>query len=180
MKILLVGANEDAKQQIIDSLMSYDDDMQFGRKFTNHQDYKGLCDEYIYYLDTQTINLSYKNNALIYVITNEDISVGLTSDEFINNNLFSLSMEEFNSIPEYILINEKDILVVWVDMSNTSILNINKEMKETTYFENTVESLKLPMLYFYNENPIHISNEIHMYVCTDDEDVRKNIIRNNE
>ena len=37
-------------------------------------------------MDKETINISYKNNALLYVYTDDNESVGMTYDDYYNNN----------------------------------------------------------------------------------------------
>ena len=53
-------------------------------------------------MDVNTINLAYKNNSLLFIKTNQHVSHGISIDDFYNNDICIMNVEEFNLIPECI------------------------------------------------------------------------------
>ena len=74
-KIFIVGSDNIDKLSLADTLIEKNDDLSIGSHFTNDKEYKGsVNDNYIYYLSTQDIDLTYKNNFILFINTNNFIS----------------------------------------------------------------------------------------------------------
>ena len=118
LKTFIVCLYEDKALNVAKDIIKTNDELSIIPRFTTNTEYKNEVNEnYVYYLDVNTVNLSYKNNALLYIKTDKYISSGITIDDFYNNDICYLTVEEFNSIPE-VIFRKYDILVIWVDTKN--------------------------------------------------------------
>lgn len=90
--------------------------------------------------DIEDIILSFKNNALLYCYVKDDITYGITIDEFYNKDIFCIPLEGFINIADNKLNNS---IIIWIDSkySNTDQLsNANcmesllEDKKECLYF----------------------------------------------
>ena len=103
LKTFIVCLYEDKALNVAKDIIKTNDELSIIPRFTTNTEYKNEVNEnYVYYLDVNTVNLSYKNNALLYIKTDKYISSGITIDDFYNNDICYLTVEEFNSIPEVI------------------------------------------------------------------------------
>ena len=174
LKTFIVCLDKNKALDIAKNIIKVNDELSIIPRFTTNIEYKGEVNEnYIYYLDVNTVNLSYKNNALLYIKTNNYISDGITIDDFYNNDICVLTIEEFNSIPE-IVFKKYDILVIWVDTKNHKGIS-NADLIEINYFSSFVSTINY--LYFLDEEP-NIHNTILEYVYGDEEK-RKYLLEEN-
>lgn len=166
MKIYIIGHRNIDVLSIGILLQSLNDSMSVSPKFTSEQD---KVNDYTYFLDKETINISYKNNSLITVTTTDNESSGMTYDDYYNNDIFCLSLSEFNVMPDRLFRQpsndeQLDILVVWVDSSK----NVNKnDITEAEYLTERINNLNF--LYFCNETNDFIVNVINDYLLGNDE-----------
>lgn len=145
-------------------LQSQNDFMSVSPYFTTRAD---KVNEYTYYLDKETVNISYKNNSLITVSTDDNESYGITYDDYYNNDIFCMTLSDFNIIPDKLfrdsLENEVNTLIVWVDSST----NVNKQdIIEADYVSERLENLNY--LYFCNESNETIVDVINEYLNASD------------
>ena len=174
LKTFIVGLDKEKALNVAKDIVRINDELSIIPRFTTDTEYKDEVNEnYIYYLDVNTVNLSYKNNALLYIKTNKYISSGITIDDFYNNDVCYLTVEEFNSIPE-IIFKKYDILVVWVDTKNNKAIS-NSDLIEINYFSTFITTINY--LYFL-ENEIGIHNTILEYIFGDEEK-RKYLLEEN-
>ena len=165
LKTFIVCLDKEKALNVAKDIVRINDELSIIPRFTTDTEYKDEVNEnYIYYLDVNTVNLSYKNNALLYIKTNKYISSGITIDDFYNNDVCYLTVEEFNSIPE-IIFKKYDILVVWVDTKNNKAIS-NSDLIEINYFSTFITTINY--LYFL-ENEIGIHNTILEYIFGDEE-----------
>lgn len=114
--------------------------------------------------------LAFKNNAMLYCLTKNSDSIGISMDEYYNNDIFCMNVEAFNNISESILMNA---IIVWIDgKSRKSSL---QEMNNVKILISLLDSI--PYLYF-NENSEYIKNVLSEYIEANPID-RKLIIEEN-
>ena len=164
IKFLIVGASNIDKYEIVNTLLVNKDMFTIAKIFTTK--YENIYDDYHYFLSNEELNICYKNNALLYVNTNDYISEGITLESFYNNNVIFMNTENFNNISNKVFNqNNDDLIIIWVDTKNhKNNPNINKEIKETNYFIEKLESEKLKYLYFLDKSPIEIMDVIVEYL----------------
>lgn len=165
LKTFIVCLDKEKALNVAKDIVRINDELSIIPRFTTNMEYKDEVNEnYIYYLDVNTVNLSYKNNALLYIKTNKYISSGITIDDFYNNDICYLTIEEFNSIPE-IIFKKYDILVVWIDTKTHKAIS-NSDLIEINYFNTFITTINY--LYFL-ENETDIHNTILEYIFGDEE-----------
>lgn len=173
MKIIITGTSSINKIELGKKIISKDDELSITPVFTSDELYKGKCsDKYIYYLDPNIINLSYKNNAFLYISTEDYITSGITIDDFYNNDIVCISTKNFNKIIDSIFTNN-ECLIVWVDSKYHKNINLKEELVETKYLEENLA--KLNYLYFIDEDFGKISEVIIDYI-TSDENRKKELL----
>lgn len=174
LKTFIVCLDKDKALNVAKDIIKVNDELSIIPRFTTDTEYQNEINEnYIYYLDVNTVNLSYKNNALLYIKTNKYISSGITIDDFYNNDICYLTVEEFNSIPE-VIFKKYDTLIVWVDIKNSKTIS-NSDMIEINYFSSFITTTNY--LYFLeDEKDIH--NTILEYIFGDEEK-RKYLLEEN-
>lgn len=171
-KIFIIGSHSIDKLKLAKLLVEKDDNLSIGEHFTNDIEYKDIesDDNYIYYLDSQEIDMAYKNNVILCVNTDNYISNGIMMDCYYNNDIFTLSIQDFNNISNTIFNSKSnDILVIWVD---APIKDNSKETKldifETKYLLERINNDNIKYMYFLNEDFDTISDIILEYLEADD------------
>lgn len=173
MKIIIVGIQNINKIDIAKYIIEHNDEFSIVPSFTSDESYKDkISDNYIYYLDPNIIDLSYKNNAFLFVETKDYISKGVTCDDFYNNDILCVSLEEFNNIIDKELTNNENI-IVWVDTKYHDSYNVKKEIRETKYLLERLNNYNY--LYFLDETSEYI-NEIVLKYINGKESVRKYLL----
>lgn len=177
-KIFITGPSIVDKLSIAKSIIEQDDDLSIAERFSNDDTYANTeNDEYIYYLSTQDIDLTYKNNFILFVETNNYVSSGITMDNFYNNDIFVMSLSEFNNISDIIFKSESnDIVLVWVDSSSTKISN--SDIVESSFLQERINLLNIKYLYFFNEETEKIVNIVLDYF-NGDESKRNELLEEN-
>lgn len=145
------------------------------KRFTSDED--NTNEEYEYFLDNQTINLSFKNNSILCVDTNDDISTGITIDDFEENNIFCVTFAEYNMISDYIF-EKYDTLTIWYDskISGGVSKNLNNEI---TYFENHLNN-GIKYMYFLEETPEEIFEIVNKYLSSTSLSEKNQILLENQ
>ena len=166
-KVYIIGHRNIDTLSIGIKLQSVNDSMSVSPKFTTEQD---KVSEYTYFLDKETVNISYKNNALITIMTDDNESYGITYDDYYNNDIFCMNLSDFNIIPDKLFRNtsedtEHDVLVVWVDSSKNVDRN---DIIEAEFLSERLETINY--LYFCNENPDKIVEVITKYLSSTPEE----------
>ena len=175
-KIFITGSNKINKFDYAKAIMDKDDDLSISQVFTNDEKYKDITNEYVYYLDPIDIDLSYKNNAFLFINAKDMIYNGITFDSFYNEDIFCIGIDELNSIPNYIF-EYNDILVVWVD---TKIHGRDKENEsDILATKHLIERLdSLNTIYFLDETPEKVANVVLEYL-EGDNDTKQRILEEN-
>ena len=163
-KVFIVCLNKDIALKVAKNMIYKDDNFTISPMFITDPEYDNEINEnYEAYLDVNTVNLSYKNNSLLFLKTNKYISSGITIDDFYNNDICVMTVEEYNLISENIF-KKYDIITVWIDTKNNK--NITKsELIEINYLTNFISNIDY--LYFL-ENESDIEDIILEYIYGDD------------
>lgn len=99
---------------------------------------------YFRFFDVNDMVIAYKNNAMLYCLSESEKSMGISMDEYYNTDIFCMSVEAFNNISESLLVN---ILVIWID-SKANITDEN-QINNTKILMNTLDSIKY--MYFIED-----------------------------
>ena len=122
-------------------------------------------------MTSEDVDLAFKNNVILYINTEINISHGITLDNFYNNDIFVMSIEDFNNISEHNIFKQ-DLLIVWVDTKHYDNLDDRKkDLIETKYLEERIETI--PYLYFLDTNVKEIVTIINNYLEGDDTQKQK-------
>jgi len=180
LKFFIVGSQEIDKLSLARKLVEENDNLSIAETFTNNTEYKeGSNDNYIYFLESQEIDLAYKNNAILFVSTDNYVSYGITMNSFYTDDIFCMSIKDFNNISNVVFESKLyDIIVIWVD---SKIKEFNKETREDIYESKYLMSRldNLKYMYFFEENINTISDIILDYINSD-EQKRQELIENNQ
>lgn len=178
IKILITGIEEINKMNIAKKLEQNNDDLKICPIFTTDKKYKDieLNEDNIYYMDPLTVNLSYKNNSIFYVVSTDEISRGVTMDDYYNGDIVCLSIEEFNTIPQKLL-NDDNILIIWLDTKKRKMILSESYLHEVKYFQDAIEDMNY--MYFLDDDENEIVDEILKYVNCNDEDEKIKILNQN-
>lgn len=173
-KIFIVCDDKDLSLDICKKIILKNDEVSIIPIFsTDTEYYDEISENYIYYLDTVNVNLSYKNNALLYILTNNYISHGITLDDFYNNDIAFMNIEEYNNIPD-VIFKKYDILTIWIDTKHHN--SISKKYKiELKYFNERINEYKY--MYFLSDDT-NIEDIINSYIVASEEN-KKEILKNN-
>lgn len=175
LKTFIVCLDKQIALDIAKSIVKNDDSLSIAPVFTTNTDYKDEVNEmYECYLDILTANLSYKNNSLLYIKTQDYISSGITIDDFYNNDICFMDIKEFNLIAENIF-DKHDILVVWIDFKYHHVVSTT-DMIEIGYFTQFLEKTKY--LYFLSDEQ-NIADTILTYI-KGSEEIRNELLELND
>ena len=178
-KIIIISNSFEERIELAKKLTEIDDELTIAPMFTSDDEYnENINENYIYYMSSEDINIAYKNNALLFILTENFISTGITMDNMYNNDIFCLSYHNFNDITDHVLLNQ-DVIIVWLDSKFIDKFDpeTKKNLRELNYVENRLDYLKY--LYFLDEDKTLIANTIIEYINADEE-TRKQIIENNQ
>ena len=170
IKIIITGLNYIDKLPLANKLIEIDDNLSIGQEFTTN---KFLYDDNSFgqYIDLETLSLSYKNNALFYVHTEDFMSNGLTLDEYYNNDIFCINIEDVNLISDSMI--DDNTLIVWLDTKYQKSQNINKDLYEVKIFEQRLKNVNY--VYFLDES-IDKMTEIILNYINGNSDIKEKIL----
>lgn len=174
LKIIITGNKSINKLNIAKKLQSLDDNLSIVPHFsTENEELTQVNDQYVYFINHNIINLSYKNNSLLYVITKNYISNGVTTDDFYNNDILFCDYNEYNNISNLIF-DQYDILTILID---SSVNKCNDDINEVKFVYERLQNNNY--IYFLDENEDYIVKTILQYINGDDEQKQKIIFENN-
>lgn len=164
MKILIVGAEKTDKYAIARELQTVDDDMTLAPVFTTDLRMKHhITDDFIYYMPSEEVELSYKNDAFMWVCSDDNKSVGVTKTDMYNANIFVMSFANFNNISNPLLQEVLDDGVIcFVDSTSD---NTDIDIKESAFACERIYAS--PYIYFLNDNVSAIVNTLLAYINGD-------------
>ena len=171
-KVIITGTHNVNKNQLALRLTELNDNLSIMPTFTTDVDYEGINEIFNYKIDLNTIYLSYKNNALLYVNTINNISTGVTLDDYYNNDICIIDVSDFNMISDKQL-SENDILIVWID----SKYNKKTDIQEIKYLQQRLT--KYNYLYFLESENINDIADVILEYLNSPEEIKIEILENN-
>lgn len=173
-KVFIVCLDKSIALDIAKKIVIKDDNYAIAPMFTTDKEFSNEVNEnYETYLDVHTVNLSYKNNSLLFIKTAKYISSGITVDDFYNNDICIMDINEYNLIAENIF-KKYDIVTIWIDTKNHKNLT-DSDLIEINYFYEFISNIDY--LYFL-DNESNIEDTIISYLKGDEEE-RKLILAEN-
>lgn len=168
LKIIITGAKPIDKFAIAKRLVEINDSLSIAPTFISDKEYENVTnDNFMYYMSSEEVDLAFKNNVILYINTDINISHGITLDNFYSNDIFVMSIEDFNNISDH-NITGKDLLVVWVDTKHYDDPNDRqKDLVETKYLDERIQTI--PYLYFLDNTVEEIIDVINNYLEGDEE-----------
>lgn len=167
-KIILVDTNSTliSVRQVSDDLNRLCD-LRIAERFNS-----GLDEYSKLNLDFQEVVMAYKNNAIFSCITDgNNLTIGITMDEYYNSNVIYLSVAELMNVPDHKLTN---CLIVWIDSDKWSCSS--EDILIATNMEKIIHNCEY--LYFLkNELDVAVKT-ICRYIDSDKEE-RQNILEEN-
>ena len=168
MKIIITGTDTKFAEEAALSLQKTNDDLQVAPVFTTDLNMKGKTGETCYYMSNEEVELSYKNNAFMWVRTNDTISRGVTKPDMYMYNVFYMSFSDFNNISSPVIAElDKD--------PNFIICVIDKKDKKgkTDIYDarGALERIyEHHYLYFLDCTVQEITDMIFKYIVADDDE----------
>jgi len=162
IKFLIVGENNIDKKNIVKLLLSNKGLFKVANFFTT--DEEEAKKEFHYYLSNQDLHICYKNNAVLFIKTILSNSYGITLDSFDENNVIFMNTEDFNNISNKIFLTHNELIIIWLDTKNHDQSRIKKEIRESNYLLEKIESDNLKYLYFLDTPDIEIMDVIVEYL----------------
>ena len=165
MKILIIGTNSSPKDEIAKALQTVNDDLQIAPRFTTSLSMKGKTGELDYYMSNEEAELSYKNDAFMWVRTTPECSCGVTKPDMYTYSLFVMSFADFNNMSNPVM-NEldKDNDVILVVLDEKSKKDKEEVMEANNAFERIYEH---HYMYFLDDSKDMIVDTILKYIIAD-------------
>jgi len=174
IKFLIVGENSIDKKEIVNLLLTNEGMFKVAKYFsTNEEEAK---QDFYYYLSNQELHICYKNNAILFVKTALFDSIGITLEEFYENNIIFMNTEDFNNISNRVFLSNNELIIVWLDTKNHNHNDIKKEIKESSYLQEKIDTDNLKYLYFLDKPNIEIMDVICEYLTKPE--IRENLLEN--
>lgn len=170
-KIIITGINEIDKKSLAEAIIKADESLTIAPIFTTDKD-----DNTKQYIDVNTINLSYKNNALFYIYTHDYISIGVTIEDYNNSDIFVTNIREFNNISDKFFKTD-DIIVILIDskkLDNTVVVKYKYEFK---YLNDRASNINF--MYFFDDANINETAKTILKYVHGDNNIRYDILKEN-
>jgi len=161
LKFLIIGENSIDKISLINLLLKNENLFKVAKIFVTEEN---KVDNFHYLISNEELNRCYKNNAILYVKTIINESYGITLDSFYENNLIFMNTEDFNNISNKIFLSNNELVIVWLDTKNHDKNRIKKEIKESQYIIEKINSDNLNYLYFLDKDNIEVMDIIVEYL----------------
>lgn len=139
-KVFIIYHDDSIINELINKIYQESNEINISDKFTtNINDVKNGLPYSYYYLNTLEVNKAIKNNYILYVLTDNYISTGITLDNFYNNDIFLLSYKEYNAISDVIFNKHDNILTIWIDSKDNKYKDI---FNDIIFIEKRLENVK--------------------------------------
>lgn len=173
MKIIITGIDIDRIRTIADEIVKHDDTLAIAPVFTTNAD----DTQWRYFIDTNTANLSYKNNSVFFIYTAKYISTGILLEDYYKSNIFITNIDEFNNISDMFFKND-NTLIIWVDNTMNTSDSVSGQYKyKLKYLNERISANKY--MYFINESVQDIASTIIKYIYADDDEKTLLLSENN-
>lgn len=151
-------------------IISRNDDLSICYTTSSKEEYKNNSSEnYINYLHAGDINLAFQNNMTLFVHFVKDGEMScITLDNFYNSDIIVVKNYNFNNISE---LYTEDCLIIWLDekCKRSEMKSVNRDINETKYILERIESQNLKYLYFLGETVEEIADIVYVYLNADDD-----------
>lgn len=165
MKIIIAGSECANNYNIAKELQMLNDDLMIAPMFSTSHALKGkISDDFIYYMAPEEVELSYKNDAFMWVRSKDDCSTGVTKPDMYTSHIFVMSYAEFNNMSNPVLeefLND-DGVICFLDTKNN---NVEDKVESKFACERIYES---PYLYFLDEDTDYIVKNIIDYMSANE------------
>lgn len=178
-KIIIIGSKNIDKIGIAKKIIDIDDSFNIVNTFVTDLNLKGkVTDNFEYYMDFEEVQLAFKNNAFMYVTSNEFFAKGVIVEDMYKDDIIVLNFEDFNNISNKIFDEIKPI-IIWIDSKDKNYTDYKNDVIESNYCFNKLESMHISALYFRDtENYDDIAKIIINY-CYGDPIIREQILEEN-
>lgn len=158
-KIFIIYHDDSTIIDLVNKIFEQSNEINISDKFTtNEKDVKNGIPYSYYYLNTLEVNKAIKNNYILYVLTDNYISTGITIDNFYNNDIFIMNYKEYNAISD-VVFNKHNILTIWIDSKDNKYPGI---FNDIIFIENRLEHVNYE--YFLNNENDEIIKVILNYL----------------
>lgn len=170
-KIIIVSTDSrDIKKYELAEYLSEKFDLNIAISFITDTD---ITLPYTEYYEVKDVLLSYKNNALLYCLTDKNnIHTGISIDEFYNKDIFIMSIKGLLNIPEKKL---NDSIIIWLDENINNIKELS-DINDTALLINYLDNIEYM---YFNESLDEVKNILEEYMNASDEE-KNQIIKNNK
>lgn len=167
-KIIVITHDNDKLIETLAILSSKDENIVIANQFTTDINLKDIpSKEWKYFMSNNDLFLSFKNNALLSISTDDnEISSGVTKEEAYAANIIPMSYSMLTMASPRIL---NGMTLCWIDSTKKRSKNMSKDTMEImkTY-------KKMPLLYFTDDdNSEYIANMLYKYLNSDNIDREK-------
>ncbi len=175
MKILIVGGENTDLYTVARELQAMDDDLAVAPVFSTDTALAGkVTGGFVYYMPAEEAELSYKNNAFMWVRADDMQSRGVTKPDMYSCSIFTMSFADFNNMSGTVLAEliADGCVVCFIDSRD----NTERDITESGFACERIFSM--PYLYFLDDSTDTITATVIEYMAADDS-TRKKIAKEN-
>lgn len=166
MKTIITGFISDYDIETLAARLADNLGMSIAPMFTTDLLYDSKSSKHVYYMSSEEVELSYKNDAFMWVRTYDDISTGVVLHDMYDHDLFVMGCAEFNNISAPVFssfINEGG-MIVFLDSKKK---HTEYSAAEAKFALERIYDAKY--LYFINETIENVEQTLTEYMNGDDE-----------
>lgn len=171
MKIFILEPSFlNVSEDITKKLIELNNDLSVCKKYSSNIFYKDNYNNFYDYMSIDDINLSFKNNSLLYITYKKNEITSTSIDSYYNGDIIPIKYNEFNDIIGKYL---NDVLIVWVDSTKHKNINkreLKKDINGVNFLYETINNLKLKYLYFMDDTIDNITDTVNKYLQSSPEE----------
>ena len=171
MKIIIVGTDINECISVAKAIQDMNDDLQIAPVFTTDFTMRGKTAEAYYYMSHEEIELSYRNNAFMWVHTTPFVTNGVTMSDMYTSNIFAMTYGDFNNISNPVfneLYNNDDNKCLILVLDNT---NVKKKEEDLLEAKGAYERIyNNEYLYFLNSTITEVAEYVLKYIASNEEE----------
>lgn len=171
MKIIIVGTDINEGISVAKAIQDMNDDLQIAPVFTTDLTMRGKTAEAYYYMSHEEIELSYRNNAFMWVRTTPFVTNGVTMSDMYTSNIFAMTYGDFNNISNPVfneLYNNDDNKCLILVLDNT---NVKKKEEDLLEAKGAYERIyNNEYLYFLNSTITEVAEYVLKYIASNEEE----------
>lgn len=171
MKLIIIGTDINEGISVAKALQDTNDDLQIAPVFTTDLNMRGKTAEVYYYMSHEEVELSYRNNAFMWVRTMPSVTNGVTMADMYTSNIFAMTYGDFNNISNPVLnelYNDDDNECLIVVLDNTNTKKSEEDLLEAKgAYERIYNS---EYLYFLDNTVSEVVENVLKYIASDKEE----------